>query len=372
MRSAEPSAGHALAILMDGQVVVDVWGGTADARDGRAWSADTPTVVFSCTKGLVAIVVARLVQDGLLSYHEPVARYWPEFGVRGKGHITVGDLLAHRAGLPSFDAPVTFDEMIDGSGLGDRLAAQAPLWDASKGHSYHPITYGWLVGELVRRVSGSSVGHLLRTTVAEPLGADAWIGAPRSAEDRIAHVRLGEGQAEATASLVERAASGDDLPLRSMTLGGALPPGLVGEGAGADAGFNDPRAHHREIAGAGGVATASALATIWSSTVVSTGGTRTLHEPVLAEATTPRSWGRQVIDGGPPYPRFAMGVQLTSEQQPYLTPQSFGHDGAGGQMAFADPVHRLGFAFVTNEMRGGIDRRAADLVAAVREVLEPR
>ena len=141
-----PDMGAALAIRVAGEPVVDLRGGVKDARTGALWDEDTATVVFSVTKGLVSILVARLVEEGVLDYHEPVAEYWPEFAAAGKQSITVADVLSHRAGLSAPTRPVTVEEMTDWDLMTGSLAAQAPLWESGTGHAYHAMTYGWLVG----------------------------------------------------------------------------------------------------------------------------------------------------------------------------------------------------------------------------------
>ena len=171
-----PDMGAAVAIRHEGRLVVDLWAGTADRRTGAPWVEETAGVVFSCTKGLLAILAAKLVEDGLLDYNAPVSRYWPEFAAAGKDATTVKDLLAHRAGLTAPEEPLSFHDILDWDGMVGRLQAQHPAWTPGSGHAYHAMTFGWLVGELVRRASGLTVGRYLAETVTRPLGVDAWIG----------------------------------------------------------------------------------------------------------------------------------------------------------------------------------------------------
>ncbi|HSU65446.1 MAG TPA: serine hydrolase domain-containing protein [Tepidisphaeraceae bacterium] len=366
---ADDLGGAAVAVHADGKLVLDAWGGRADAVRDRDWHGDTPTVVFSCTKGMLSILVAKLVESGAVRYEQPVSELWPEFAAAGKGEVRIADVLSHRAGLPAFDVPIGFEELVGGASLPGLLARQTPRWRPSDGYAYHPLTFGWLVGEIVRRATEETIGRYFTKTLADPLGLDAWIGAPPHVLARVAHVKTAPSQVAASVGLLERAESGDALPLFAMTLGGALPPSLVGSGAGADAGLNDPRAQAAEIPGAGGIATARALSALWSSTVVGTHEVSALGAGVLAEALAPASEGPQLVAGGAPYPRFGMGFQLTSDAQPYLTARSFGHDGAGGQLAFADPDHGVGFAYVTSTLVGSGDDRGRRLVEAVRSVL---
>ena len=358
-----PAMGAALHVLVEGETVVDLWAGVADARDGRPWTRDTPSVVFSCTKGLVSILAARLVQEGRLDYDAPVARYWPEFAAEGKEGVTVGEALAHRAGLSAPRADLDEDDVVDWDRVVALLAAQKPLWPLGTGYAYHALTHGWVAGEIIRRVAGRSVGTYLRDLVTAPLGVDAWIGLPDELADRPAHLQVSPALAALWAG--EAAKPPPNWPYRAMTLGSALPADLVSE----DGGFNRQRIRAAEIPGAGGIATAEALATIWSATVTATRGVRLIDDAVVSEATRPRSEGPPVFGGEPPYSRWGCGFQLDSEARRYVGPSSFGHDGAGGQVGFADPSRRIGFGFVTNWMMGPEDQRAAGMISALRSCL---
>lgn len=362
----KPRMGAALAIRHAGRPVVDLWGGVADARTGRPWERDTVSVIFSCTKGLMSILAARLVQEGRLDEEAPVAEYWPEFAAAGKEGARVAHLLAHRAGLPAPRDPISRARVVDWDAVTSQLAAQEPFWEPGTAYAYHPITHGWLVGELVRRVTGLGVGAYFRTTIADPLRADAWIGLPPGLHDRVAHMSVGPTLARLTAEQ-EAAAPADapDWPGIAMTLGGALPRELVGEGTG----FNDPGIQEAEIPGAGGIASARALAAIWSATVTETDGVRLLDDATIARATVPRSEGEPFFAVPGPWPRWGFGLQLDSEARRYLGPSSFGHDGAGGQVAFADPESGVGFAFLTNQMEAIDDVRATRIVDALRRAV---
>jgi CubicO group peptidase (beta-lactamase class C family) len=359
----KPEMGAALAIRVRGESMVDLWGGVADARDGSPWSRDTATAVFSCTKGLVAILAADLVRRGLLDYDAPVVEYWPEFAAAGKAQTRVGDLLAHRAGLSAPREDLTPADLIDWPTMTSVLARQEPLWQPGSGYAYHAITYGWLIGEVIRRIAGESVGAVFARTVTGPLGADAWIGLPPQEEARVALSRVGPSLRALTEIQARDAAAGIDWNGRAMTLGGALPRELV-----ADAeGFNLPSVRKAQVPGAGGIATARGLAAIWSATVVETDGVRLLDDAILTRALAPASEGMPAFEVPPPWPRWGMGFQLDSEARRYLTPRSFGHDGAGGQVAFADPETGVGFAFVTNQMEAIDDHRATHIIDALRD-----
>ncbi len=364
--AGRPAMGAALAIYREGHEVVSLWGGVADTRDATPWTEDTASVVFSVTKGLMSILVAGLVERGLLDYEAPVSAYWPEFARAGKGAVTVRQLLGHQAGLSAPDIDFTFEDILDWSKVTTYLAGQKPLWPVGSGYAYHALTHGWLSGELVRRVTGLPVGAAFEKFITRPLGAAAWIGRPASAHSPVAHLTV----APNLANLWDEAASLDtaerpNWPHRAMTLGAALPPALVT----VDGGFNDPRVHAAEIPGAGGITSASALAAIWSATVASTRGVQLLSPQTVELATQTVTEGPPLFEPQPPYARWGMGFQLDSEARRYLTDRSFGHDGAGGQSAFADPLHRVGFAFVTNWMEAGEDQRATHIIATLKQVL---
>jgi CubicO group peptidase (beta-lactamase class C family) len=260
----------------------------------------------------------------------------------------------------------TRDDILDWSRATELLAAQAPLWPPGSGYAYHALTHGWLTGELVRRIAGKSAGAHFAETIALPLDASAWIGLPAEHAGSVAHLEV----APDLAAFWQSEAVRDDpaqphWPYRAMTLGAALPPSL----ATPDGGFNDLRIRRAEIPGAGGIATAAALATIWSATVTPTDGVHLLDTETVRRVTEVETSGPPVFDPQPPFSRWGMGFQLDSDSRRYLSPASFGHDGAGGQVAFADPHHRVGFGFVTNWMEGGDDRRATAVIDVLRAVL---
>jgi CubicO group peptidase (beta-lactamase class C family) len=364
--AGSPTMGAALSIRQHGNTVVELWGGVADERSLSPWHEDTLSVIFSCTKGLSSILAARLVQEGRLDYDQPVARYWPEFAAAGKEGVSIKDLLAHRSGLSAPRDRLTEHDIVEWRIVTDLLAAQAPLWVPGSGYAYHAITHGWLIGEVIRRITGMSVGEYFKELIATPLGVEAWIGTPATAQSRVAHMQVGSTLAELVAQQASTRTAGEiDWSERAMTLGGALPPELIGD----DSGFNDPHIQAAEIPGAGGICSAHALATIWSSTIEETDGVRLLDDATLAAATRVQSEGPPVFEVPGPWPRWGMGFQIDSEARRYLTSRGFGHDGAGGQVAFADPEPGIGFAFLTNQMEGIGDNRGTAIVDALRGVV---
>lgn len=364
--SGHERMGAALAVHVDGRPVIDVHGGVRDVRTAEPWAGDTLSVVFSCSKGLMALLAARLVQQGRLDYDAPVAQYWPEFGQEGKEGVFVRHVLGHRSGLSAPTRSLSTAETLDWEAVTAALAQQRPLWQPGYAYAYHAITQGWLIGEVVRRITGLSAGEAFAQLVADPVGAEAWIGLSPEHEHRVAHLTVGPTlEALVAQQAAERTPGVIDWPERAMTLGTALPHALVTD----DGGFNDPRLHRAEIPAAGGIATARALSAIWSAAVVDTGRGRLVDDVTLESALRVQSDGQPLYPAPPPWPRWGMGFQLDSEARRYLTAASFGHDGAGGQVAFADPVHRVGFAFVTNVMEAD-DPRATRIIDALRGVLQ--
>lgn len=363
----KPDMGASLAIRVEGQEVVNLIGGTANHVVEQPWDEQTISVIFSCTKGLMSIMAARAVEDGKLSYSDLVSKYWPEFAVAGKRNVTVGDLLSHRSGLSAPRADISTAEAIDWNFVTNLLANQEPLWEPGSGYAYHALTHGWLIGEVLRRVNGLSVSELFKSTIADPLDAEAWIGLPKNLSSRVAKMHAGP----TLMKLIEDQAASRtpgviDWSHRAMTLGTAFPSELINY----DGGFNSQEIQAAEIPGAGGIANASALAAIWSATVTNTKGIRLLSDESVEAATQVVSEGKPVWDVPGPWPRFGMGFQLDGEARRYLSPKGFGHDGAGGQVAFADPEHKVGFAFLTNQMEAIEDFRGTQLIDALAQVLK--
>ena len=354
--------GAALTVMVDGEKVVDLWGGAADADNGRAWGPDTPTVTFSCSKGLLAVLVARLVAAGKIDLDLPAGTYWPEFGQAGKETIPVRWLLSHQAGLSYPTEDITRDDILAWHPVVEKLAAQAPLWEPGTGHSYHALTYGWLVGEVVRRVTGRSVGEAFTELVTGPIGARAWFGVP---QEELASVAVLAMAPEINLDLLPFTPEFDPVR-RSFTLGGAFPNTVAGNGTG----LSDPVVQAAEIPGGGAVATARALAEIWSSTILPTNATQPLPEDVVKDMVRVQTSGPQILGlQGIPQPSWGTGFMLDSPDRPFLTSSSFGHDGTGGQLAFADPAHGIGFGFVTNDVQGAAETRALDILDALRNTL---
>ncbi|MFG3556976.1 serine hydrolase domain-containing protein [Micromonospora sp. NPDC047557] len=351
--------GAAVALYVRGRKVVDLYGGLADTRTGRPWTAHTPAVVFSCTKGILAICAYLLAQQGRLDLDAPVTRYWPEFGQHGKADIPVRWLFTHQAGLPALDRPLTLDEVLAWGPVVAAIEAQTPLWQPGTAHSYHSMTYGWLVGELIHRVTGQLPGAYFHDTFARPLGLRTWLGLPASERDTVAWDLAPPPDADPFV---------DPVAERGITMGGAFAFPADADGL---VSFNDPDIQAAGIPGAGAVSTADGLARLYAACVSDLRGGPLLTGASVDDAVVVRSQGQQ--RHGPPDTgqRWGTGFLLHSPPaRPLLGERSFGHDGAGGNLAFADAHHEVGFGYVVNQMYSAGDERANRLTAAVRSCLD--
>lgn len=345
--------GARFTACLDGEVVLDLMGGSADLAGTTPFGPGTLTPVFSTTKAVTAILVAGLVERGLVTYDTPVSEVWPAFGQAGKGAVTLGQMMSHQAGLAGFDVSADPAIWFEPEAVAARLAAQAPMWPLGTGSGYHPITFGYLAGEVFRRLDGRTIGTALREDIAGPHGLDVWIGLPDSEHGRCAQMRkppaapdLGRIDAIKTAAFLDR---------------GSAPAGR---------GAADWR--RAEMPGSNGHATAEALARLMS--VVSGGGTldgrAVLSAPTLAELTRERVRGPDKVV---PFTfGWAAGL-MRNEGLNAFGPgqQALGHYGWGGSMAMADPERGLSAAYVMNRQSVHLigDPRPVALMDALYEAL---
>jgi CubicO group peptidase (beta-lactamase class C family) len=345
-----------------GEKVVDLWGGTADVATNRPWDERTLALAFSTTKGATAICANKLAQEGALDVDAPVAKYWPEFAAGGKSDIPVKFLLSHQAGLAWVDGEMTLDEALSWDPVVDALAQQVPHYEPGSQHGYHATTYGWLVGELIRRVSGKSVGTYFHDEVAAPLGLDFWIGLPESEEARVAPLVGGLADPAINADPEVRKLIADIMGPDTV-LGKALfAPG----GAFADPEVWNSRAlHAAEVPAANGIGDARSLARMYAACIGSVDGVRLLTDGQLRLATTQLTTGPNTVLLDMDI-QFGLGFMLRSSLIELGGPRSFGHFGAGGSVGWADPDAELSFGYVMNRMDMGLagDARSYDLIGA--------
>jgi len=357
--------GAGFSAFVDGERKVDIWAGIADKPSGRPWSEDTIELVFSTTKGAAAICVARLAEAGKIDYDEPVATYWPEFADGGKEHVTVGQVMSHQAGLPYVDAVLSFDELMAVTPVVEALAAQRPVWEPGTTHGYHAVTYGWLAGELVRRVDGRRIGQYLAEEVAAPLGLDFWIGLPESEEHRVARLEPAPPPTdpEALAMMMQIMGPGTN-GFKALTMNGAL---IALDPANNP--FNSRALHATEMPAANGITNAGSLAKMYAATIGEVDGVRLYGDEIVALTSAERVNGPDACLVVPS--RFGYGFMLDGELTPLLSPRAFGHAGAGGSLGYADPEHGVGYGYVMNQMAGGIagDPRTVNLNDALRSCL---
>ena len=356
--------GAAVAVMLDGKSVVDIWAGHADEAKTRPWKRDTLVNVYSTTKGVTAICAHRLADQGLLDFDAPVATYWPEFAQAGKEKIPVRFLLSHRAGLPAVRKPLDDDALFKWDKMTAALAEQEPWWEPGTRHGYHALTFGWLVGEVIRRITGKTPGAYLRDEIAGPLGADFHIGLDAKHDARTADLipvpPPGPGEPDFFAEVMKYPESAAAKAF--MNPPGGMRPGLV----------NTREWRAAEIPAGNGHGTARALAQLYGALARGgeLNGVRVMSKEQIARCSIEQSNGPDellIINT-----RFSLGFMMSlpgGELGP--NPKSFGHPGAGGSLGYADPEAKIGFGYAMNKMQTSllIDPRAIWLIGAVYESL---
>ena len=362
---------------------MDLWGGDREAN--RRWDEDTITLVASTTKGATAICAHLLVQRGELDLDAPVIQYWPEFGAAGKEHIPVRWLLSHQAGLPVVDGPLTFEDACAWHPVIRALEAQEPEWQPGKEHVYHSMTFGFLVGEVVRRITGKSLGTFFADEVAAPFGLSAWIGLPEGQEGRVARIGYAAPftMEELTAGMIETTGLDRDTVIAWMNAvwgpdSVQARAGLLGGAFDRTDDYVNSRAFRAAEFPFGNMFTdARSLARMYAATVSEVDGVRLLN-PATVEKMTVVQTDKTRMNGLPPgleVPAdrsfyMSLGFWRACPPMPWIGPGSFGHPGSGGSVAFGDPGAGIGFGYVTNlwSFRIG-EPRASNLAAAVTACL---
>ena len=354
-------SGAAVAIIVDGETVADLWGGAADVESGRPWGQDTTVVVWSCTKGATALCAHLLADRGELDLDAPVGRYWPEFACNGKEMISARMLLSHQAGLPAVRHELPPGAFYDWELMTSVLAGEAPFWTPGLQHGYHGLTFGFLVGEVVRRITGTTLGAFFRQEVAGRLGLDFQIGLPEADEARVAQVipYLPDPQ---HLSPMEQMAFTDPASIPYLMLansGGYMTPGEADSRA----------AHGAELPSTGGVTNARGLAAMYRP--LAEGGAPLVSEGTVRRMAAAESAGLDATILLPTRwtPGFVKAVdnrRFGPNQSVIYAEEAFGHPGIGGSAGFADPKARMSFGYTMTKHGGGagLNERGQSLVDA--------
>ncbi|HXQ46453.1 MAG TPA: serine hydrolase domain-containing protein [Caulobacteraceae bacterium] len=325
--------GASFAATKDGEMIVDLWGGWADEAKTRPWEKDTIVNVYSTTKTMTALTALLIADRGELDFTAPVAKYWPEFAANGKADIKVSHLMSHSSGLAGWEEKVSLADMYDWEKATSLLAAQAPWWEPGTASGYHAMTQGYLVGEVIRRITGKTVGTVFREEIAEPLGADFHIGLPASEDARVADLippppgtAFGDGEVTGLMKKMTNNPPIDVLATRTRAWRAA------------------------EIPAAGGTGNARSIATVHM--ILANGGTvngkRFMSEAGCRKATEPQIEGQDLILGAPM--KFGMGFGLPGAAVPLPSPTMFFWGGYGGSLVLIDIDQRTTIAYAMNKM----------------------
>jgi CubicO group peptidase (beta-lactamase class C family) len=353
--------GAALCVQVGGATVLDLWAGTMDKDGQQAWRDDTILNLFSCTKALTAVAALQLVEQGRLELDVPLARYWPEFAAAGKEQVSLRQVLSHKAGLTALRSMLPAEALYDWGRMCAAVAAERPWWQPGSAHGYAPLTYGWLLGEVLRRVTGQGPGEAVVAGTTAPLGLDFHIGLDDAQMSRVAHLSRSKGNpGDAAAQRLFKVTMGEPHSMSSLAFGN--PPSILSSG-------NDPRWRKLQQPAVNGHGNARSLAGFYAALLDG----RLLGEALLAEMCREQASGadRTLLTDT----RFGLGCWL---DQPHLAhgsfglgPLAFGHGGAGGSLGFADPERAVAFGFATNTLGPYVlmDPRAQGLARALGECL---
>jgi CubicO group peptidase (beta-lactamase class C family) len=368
--SEKGEIGASVCLTVGGETVVDLWAGFADAKTRAPWTRDTVSIVFSCTKGATALSAHMLASRGKLDLDAPVTELWPEFGQKGKDAVTTRMMLDHSAAVPALRAKVKDTGPYEWDYMTQRLAEEEPFWKPGTRNGYHGLTFGWTVGEMVRRATGKSLGTFFQDEVAKPLGLDFWIGSPEAIEPRVAPMMPYSYKADqaVTPFLRDLATDKQSIPALFYFNAGAILGG----------GLNTRAGHAAEIGAANGITNARGLAGMYAP--LAQGGGK------LVDAKTLVRMGEVSMathdDATLRIPtRFALGFMKSMDNRKrsvgakifgedcdsvIMSSAAFGHVGAGGSLGFADPVAGLSFGYTMNRMGPGLlmNERGQPLVDA--------
>jgi CubicO group peptidase (beta-lactamase class C family) len=363
-------SGASVCLSVHGETVVDLWGGVASEEKQTPWERDTVSIVFSCTKAATALCAHMLIDRGKLQPDALVTDYWPEFGQHGKDKTTVAMMLNHESGLPALREPVKTGGFYDWDYMVERLQSEVPFWEPGTRNGYHMISFGWTVGELVRRASGKSLGRFFAEEIAAPRSADFWIGVPEDFDQTVAPVipyvpAPDEVFSDFTLDLIQEPAS--IAALSFLNNGGWSP--------------DDPSAYKAEIGGAGGIANARGQVAMYTPLAMNDGSLvsteRLNHMSRVSTATSRDATLLVPTRFGPGFMKSMDNrghVVAGNRQSVILGERAFGHVGAGGSVGFADPECGLAFSYTMTQMGAGLllNERGQSLVDAAYKSLDYR
>ena len=342
--------GASVCVIRNGEVLVDLWGGYADAARTKSWTRDTVANVWSTTKGMGALVIGMLVERGLISYTDKVSKHWPEFAAEGKGDITIGQMMSHQAGLCGPTVPTTAEEMCNHALMVERLAAHKPIWTPGLKSGYHALTVGILAGEVVARVTGKTIGTWFSENVARPYEVDFFIGLPEQEDFRVAEMIAAKRSGMPAGSSLN--------PSQKAALGNPAPSATVP---------NERFWRGAELSSANGQSTASAIARVYGALATDgkIGGKELVKPETIAAMTALQIEGPDEVLGM--QARWGAGYILNVGGMYGPNAEAFGHSGWGGSFGMADPKTGLAIAYTMNQMGAELagDPRANALIGAV-------
>jgi CubicO group peptidase (beta-lactamase class C family) len=361
--------GAGVSVHVEGHKVVDLWGGVAEQETGTPYTDDTLQLVYSTTKGATAACANLLAQRGQLDLDAPVADYWPEFAQADKDDIPVRWLLCHKAGLPTIDKQLSCEEVLAWEPMIRALEVQSPLWEPGTAHGYHAVTFGYLVGEVVRRITGRTLGTFFAEEIAGPLGLEFWIGLPQEHEHRVAPM-IGGLKPSDVADL--------DPKLKEMLEAFIGPASLLGRALSANGAFTDSEVfntravHAAEVPAANGITNARSLSRMYAGLVGALD--EAAAAPLFTEAQIHALSTRQTEGADRCIfinSTFGLGFFTSSPFAPYGVKGNFGHAGMGGSVGFGDPANKVGFGYVMNKMNQNLsaDPRSSALIKATYDAM---
>lgn len=369
--------GASVCVMLDGEPVVDLWGGTAREGTGEAWERDSLSIVWSSTKGAVSFCTHLLAARGELDLDAPVADYWPEYAANGKATTTVKMLLNHQSGICALSEPLPQGAFADWDTVIRAIENQTPFFEPGTTHGYQALTYGWLLGEVIRRVSGQSLGTFFRKAIAEPLGLEFWIGLPEALEAKTARMIMPEPDLENLSPFLR--AMMDPKSVQALALGNS--GGYMDLGDDGVRNFDSRLAHAAEIGAAGGLANGRGLAGLYAPLACggTLNGSKFVDADTLARMAAVSSASSRDFTLLAPM-RFSLGYfkSMDNRRAPagtrdsmFLPEAAFGHPGYGGSIGFADPESRISFGYNMNRMGQGmlLNARGQGLIDAVYESL---